>query len=98
MLVSLLFLLLHLLSTHLHLCKTDGGRLLLWDMGFDTWLPGLEAREGYGAYVSGTLGEAPENLPGDSVDKRLELPPRESEVGHHTILRAENHSLTEATC
>lgn len=43
MLVSLLFLLLHPLSTHLHLCKTDGGRLLLWDMGFDTWLPGLGA-------------------------------------------------------
>lgn len=77
MLVSLLSPLLHLLSTHSHLCKTDGERLLLWNTGFNTWLPGLKAWKGSGAYVSGTVGEAPEHLPRDTVDKYLEIPPLE---------------------
>lgn len=71
--------LLHLLSTHSHLCKTDGERLLLWSMGFNTWLPGLGAREGSGVYVSGAVGEAPEHLPRDTVDKNLEMSLLEAE-------------------
>lgn len=63
MLVSLLSPLLHLLSTHSHLCKTDGDRQLLWDMGFNTWLPRLGAWKGSDAYVAGTVGKAPERLP-----------------------------------
>lgn len=75
------FPLLHLLSTHSHLCKTDGERLLLWNMGFNTWLPGLGAWLGSGAYELGTAREAPEHLPRDTVDKCLETSILEAEEG-----------------